>query len=242
MEPMMVSAILGKGEREADEALYNHVLTAVRDYIDKTTGIQTLVQMKGLVNLVRRFKCVPEGDILDEFGYKKMYNDELLEMVNSRIRKLQQRELSVEDFTIKKSVDFVKALHKRGVKLYLASGTDQEDVERETEILGYRALFGDRIYGAVGDIAQEAKRMILEKILGDIGNEKPERILTFGDGPVEIRETHKRGGYTVGVASNEIRRYGLNLAKRRRLIEAGADMVIPDYCQMDQLLSLLFKV
>ncbi len=59
------------------------------------------------------------------------------------------------------------------------------------------------------------------------------------DGPVEIRETHKKGGYTVGVASNEIRRYGLNFAKRTRLIEAGADLIIPDYCQMDQLLEVL---
>jgi phosphoglycolate phosphatase-like HAD superfamily hydrolase len=149
--------------------------------------------------------------------------------------------LSLEDFTIKKVVDFLQSLHQKGVALYLASGTDQGDVEREAEILGYRALFGNRIYGAVGDVATEAKRVVLEKILADIGEEASERVLTFGDGPVEIRETHKRRGYTVGVASNEIRRYGLNMGKRRRLIEAGADLIIPDYCQMDQLLALLFE-
>ncbi len=239
MEPMMVSAILGNRERDADEALYNHVVTAVRAYIDKTTGIQTLVQMKGLVRLVKQFKCVPESEVLDEFGYKKMYNEELLRMVRDRVRKLERRELDVEDYTVKKAVGFLKALHARGVTLYLASGTDQEDVEREAEIMGYRTLFGDRIYGAVGDVAKEAKRMVLERILSDIGDEAPERILTFGDGPVEIRETHKKGGYAVGVASNEIRRHGLNLAKRTRLIEAGADLVIPDFCQMDRLLPLL---
>jgi phosphoglycolate phosphatase-like HAD superfamily hydrolase len=239
MEPMMVAAILGGRIHDADEALYNHVVTSVRTYIDKTTGIQTLVQMKGLVNLVRQFKCVPEKDILDEFGYKEKYNEELIKMVNERIRKLERGELAVEDFTVKKAVDFLKALHARGITLYLASGTDQEDVEREAKIMGYRSLFGDRIYGAVGDVAKEAKRMVLERILLDIGDEAPEQILTFGDGPVEIRETHKKGGYAVGVASNEIRRHGLNLSKRTRLIEAGADLVIPDFCQMDQLLPLL---
>ena len=83
--------------------------------------------------------------------------------------------------------------------------------------------------------------MVLERILADIGDEATERILTFGDGPVEMRETHKKGGYAVGVASDEIRRYGLSITKRQRLIEAGADLVIPDYCQMDWLLPLLFE-
>jgi phosphoglycolate phosphatase-like HAD superfamily hydrolase len=241
MEPVMVRAIVGKSQLDADEALHNHISAAVRDYIDKTTGIQTLVQMKGLVNLVRRFKCVPESEILNEFGYKKMYNEELSEMVNKRIQKVENGELCVTDFTIRKAVEVLHALHQRGVTLYLASGTDREDLEREAEILGYRSLFGDHIYGAVGAIEKEAKRMVLEQILADIGDKAPERILTFGDGPVEIRETHKKGGYTVGVAGDEIRRYGLNLNKRKRLIEAGADLIIPDYSQMDQLLGLFFE-
>jgi rfaE bifunctional protein kinase chain/domain len=240
MEPMMVHAILGAHEREADQVLHDHVVTAVREYIDKTTGIQTLVQMRGLVNLVRRFKCVPESEILDEHGYKKMYNVELIAMVNERIRKLERGELTVEDFTIKGAVDLLRALHRRGVRLYLASGTDQEDVAREAHIMGYDVLFEKRIFGAVGDVTKEAKRMVLERILGDLADEAPERILTFGDGPVEIRETHKRGGTTVGVASDEVRRFGLNLSKRTRLIEAGADLIVPDFSQMTRLLPLLF--
>jgi hypothetical protein len=64
-------------------------------------------------------------------------------------------------------------------------------------------------------------------------------VVTFGDGPVEIRETNKRGGITIGVASNELRRYGLNESKRTRLIKAGADVVIPDFSQISQLLDLL---
>ena len=242
MEPMMIKAILGKAAPEADEALYEHVRTTVREYIDNTTGIQTLVQMKGLVNLVRQFRSVPEEAILDEFGYKAMYNEQLLGMVNERVTKLKRGELDIMDFTIKGAVDFLIALHRRGVRLYLASGTDQEDVERESDILGYRSLFENRIYGAVGDSTKEAKRMVLERILGDIGDRGPGEILTIGDGPVEIRETHKKGGYTIGVASNEIRRYGIVLSKRRRLIEAGADLIIPDFCQRERLLPLLFDL
>jgi sugar/nucleoside kinase (ribokinase family)/phosphoglycolate phosphatase-like HAD superfamily hydrolase len=238
MEPMMVRCILGT--READEALYDHVVAAVHDYIDRTTGIQTLVQMQGLVQLVRRFRCVPEQEILDAAGYKSLYNAELLAMVTRRIDRIARGELAVEDFTIRKAPEFLRELHARGAILYLASGTDSADLERESEILGYRDLFGGRIYGAVGDVTKEAKRLVLERILSDIGDEAPGRTLTFGDGPVEMRETHKRGGYTVGVASDEVRRYGLNTGKRRRLIEAGADLVIPDFCQTDRVLRVLF--
>jgi bifunctional ADP-heptose synthase (sugar kinase/adenylyltransferase)/phosphoglycolate phosphatase-like HAD superfamily hydrolase len=241
MEPMMVRAILGDHGKEVDEALRAHVIASVRDYIDKTTGMQTLAQMKGLVALVRRFKCVPESEIRDEHGYKSIYNETLSALVNGRIQKLKKGELTVEDFTVKNAVGLLNRLVQKNVKLYLASGTDREDLAREANLLGYRNLFGDRIYGAVGDVTREAKRMVLERILTEIGDEAGEGILVFGDGPVEIRETHKRGGYAVGVASDEVRRYGLNLSKRTRLIEAGADLIVPDYSQLDELMPLLFE-
>jgi hypothetical protein len=80
--------------------------------------------------------------------------------------------------------------------------------------------------------------MVLDRIIREHELSGPE-FITFGDGPVEIRETHKRGGITVGVASDEVRRFGLNPAKRSRLIRAGADVIVPDYSQLDMLLELL---
>ena len=53
----------------------------VDDLIDRTTGIQTLMQMKGLVELVVRRNFVPDAAVLDEHGYKAIYNDLLLERV-----------------------------------------------------------------------------------------------------------------------------------------------------------------
>jgi rfaE bifunctional protein kinase chain/domain len=239
MQPMMTKAILGKNYKDADEALFHKVETRCAEFIDKTTGIQTLVQMQGLIDLVREFGCVPEEDILDIYGYKKIYNDELLLMVRERELKLQRAELSLEDFTIKNAVPFLTRLYRAGVKLYLASGTDEEDVKSEARALGYDYLFEGRIFGAVGDVHVEAKKLVLDRILDSIGPSESGQIITFGDGPVEIRETHKRNGISVGVASNEQRRYGLNAHKRTRLIKAGADIVISDFSQMGQLLELL---
>lgn len=240
MSPMMIRAIMGEQYLLADESLYRKIKSQVDEFIDKTTGIQTLLQMKGLVGLVREFGLVPEDKIQNEFGYKRVYNDALLQMVDVRVAKLRKGELSVEDFTIKNAVSLLANLHQAGVKLYLASGTDEEDVKREAEILGYAHFFEGRIYGAVGDITKEAKKIVLDRILDSIDSQaKGEQLVTFGDGPVEMRETRKRGGIAVGLASNEIRRFGLNLSKRERLIKAGADIIIPDFGQLNRLLKLL---
>ncbi|MGV8134170.1 MAG: PfkB family carbohydrate kinase [Mangrovibacterium sp.] len=239
MQPMMIKAILGDHFEDADEALYTKIQARVTDFIDKTTGIQTLAQMKGLVGLVKEFGQVPEYQILDEFGYKKIYNVELLKMVKLRELKLSRNELSLEDVTVKNAVKLLESLYKAGVTLYLASGTDEEDVKNEAQILGYDHLFKGGIYGAVGDVNKEAKKMVLERILKDISDTNTGQVATFGDGPVEIRETRKRGGITIGIASNEMKRHGLNENKRSRLIKAGADVIIPDFSQLPTLLRIL---
>ena len=239
MEPVMIRSILGERYAHADESLYHNVVTRVREYIDKTTGIQTIQQMEGLVAMVREFRCVPPENVLDAAGYKKIYNEALMALVNERIAKLRRGELAVEDYTLKNAVPFLRALHKAGLKLYLASGTDEEDVRNEAAGLGYAGLFEGRIYGSVDRADQDAKRIVLERILADVGERNAAHLLTFGDGPVEIRETHKRGGFAVGIASDEVRRFGGNPAKRGRLIRAGADMLIPDYSQLPRLLAVL---
>jgi len=239
MEPMMVRAILAARYDDADEALYHKVVDAVRAFVEKTTGAQTLVQMQGLVGLIERFGCVEKADILDLHGYKALYNEELMAMVRRRVAKLRRGELEAADFLIKGAREFLEALCARGVKLYLASGTDQADVAAEAETLGYARLFEGRIFGAVGDVKVEAKRLVLQRIFSEhdlTGSE----VITFGDGPVEIRETRKRDGLAVGLASDELRRFGPNAAKRSRLIRAGADLIVPDFSQRGRLLRTLF--
>ena len=238
MGPMMVRAILGSRYEDADEALYHKVVDRVEQYIDKTVGIQTLVQMRGLVEMVGQFGCVPADEILDMHGYKALYNEELLAMVRRRVDKLHRGQLAAEDFQIKDARRFLEALHERGVELYLCSGTDQADVATEAKALGYDHLFEGRIFGAVGDVNIEAKRIVLERIFRRHRLSGPE-LATFGDGPVEIRQTRKRNGIAVGLATDEVRRFGMNLAKRARLIRAGADVIIPDFSQLEHVLSLL---
>jgi phosphoglycolate phosphatase-like HAD superfamily hydrolase len=191
-----------------------------------------------LIELVRQSGFVEEKNLLDEHGYKHIYNDELLKKIALRIKKLRNGELSSIDFQIKNAGLLLEELHRRGLKLYLASGTDVADVVSEAEAMGYAHLFEGRIYGAVGDVNIEAKKMVVERIIRENGLSR-HQFATFGDGPVELRETQKRGGIAIGVASDELRRFGMNLSKRKRLIRAGASLIIPDFSQLPALLHAL---
>jgi rfaE bifunctional protein kinase chain/domain len=238
MGPMMMKSILGTQNQLANEALLLRIGNRVREFIERTTGIQTIAQMHGLVQLIREFGLVPEDQIRSAAEYKEIFNRELIDVVDLRIAKLDCGELSISDFTMKGAVPFLRALRQAGVLLYLASGTDVEDVRKEAERLGYADVFEGRIYGSIGEVDKDAKRIVIEGVLNQI-NGAAEQIITFGDGPVEIRESVRRDGLAIGVASDELRRFGLNPEKRTRLIRAGANAVIPDFSQWLKLWELL---
>ena len=239
MAPMMARAVLGDKYETADETLYHKVKSRIADFIDQSTGIQTIIQMEALVEMVKEFDIVRADKILDKLGYKEIYNNALMELVNRRIEKFKSGELDINDYTIKGSLEFLETLKKRGIKLYLASGTDRHDVIAESEALGYSELFDGGVYGSVGDITKYSKKMVIEKIMADNKLQGPE-LVVFGDGPVEIRECRKRDGIAVGIASDEIRRHGLSAEKRTRLIKAGAHVIVPDFSQHETLIKLLF--
>jgi len=57
--------------------------------------------------------------------------------------------------------------------------------------------------------------MVLDRILKEIGQDAMAGVVTLGDGPVELRETRRRGGFTIGVLSDEVRRHGANMKQAR---------------------------
>jgi len=238
MERMMIASIAGERYRELSVGQIETLRLACLDFISATTGIQTIEQMYQLTEMIAAFGYVPVGEILTPAEYKGIYNVDLLTMVNARIAEFEAGRLSTEDLVMKGSVEFLQYLHERGVTLYLASGTDQADVEREAALLGYASLFEGRIFGSVGRIDADPKKVVISDILSSI-DVPSSRCVIFGDGPVEMREGRRQGLLSVGVLSDEVRRYGVNMAKRSRLILGGASLLIPDFSYRDVLLRLL---
>ncbi len=241
MEDMMVDAITGNENGNAPPAFTERVRNAVRDYIRRSGGVQTIVQMEHLRSMVLRFEAVPAEKILDAKEYKEHYNDRLMRLVNRRLDALRNGRMEPADCTIRGAIDFLSELSERGVTLHLASGTDRNDVRNELEALGCDHFFTGGIHGSVGDVTRYSKKKVIADIIREHRLKGPE-LAVIGDGPVEMREGRKQGGIPVGIASDETRRHGLNLEKRRRLIRAGALAIAPDFSAKRELLDLLLEL
>lgn len=232
MIPMMVEVLAATGTRET-EAELNRV---VEEFVMHLNGRETIYQMMRLAEEVRCRGSLP----LEPLAYKHRYHDLLMHRIRGRIDALQQGRATCEEWTVPGSHAILDALRRRGLNLYLASGTDQEYVLHEAELLGLTPYFGPHIYGALDDHRSFSKKMIVERILRENAL-RGEELLGFGDGFVEIEEIKHVGGVAVAVASDEARRRGIDGWKRQRLVRAGADVVIPDYRPHDRLLRWLFN-
>ena len=217
---------------------YERIAVKVRRMIEVTTGVQTIQQMIFLAETVAAEGLVPRHRMRDAAGYKKGYLERLMVTVTDRIQMLRSGDVGVSDYTIDGAVELLQGLHDRGIELTLASGTDQEDVQREAETLGYAHLFAGGIHGSAGNEVGDAKRAVIQRLLGDPDCSGAD-LMVIGDGPTEIREGRRAGALCMGVASDEINRRGLNARKRMRLIRAGTDIIVPDFSQLDSILRVL---
>lgn len=231
MIPMMVEVLRQTGTRETDEQL----TAAVEDFVMRLNGRQTIYQMIQLADEVKQRGGVP----LEPLAYKHEYHGRLMKRITGRLEALESGAAEREEWVVPNSHALLEGLKRRGVTLYLASGTDLQYVKREAQLLGVAEYFGEHVYGALDDYKSFSKQMIIDKIIREEGLHG-EQLLGFGDGFVEIEEVRKAGGVAVAVASDEVNRRGVNAWKRDRLVRAGADVVIPEYRQAETLLRWLF--
>jgi phosphoglycolate phosphatase-like HAD superfamily hydrolase len=208
----------------------------VEDFVMRLNGRQTIYQMIQLADEVRR----RGGEPLEPLAYKHRYHALLMERIHGRLAALESGRAKPDDWTVPGSHALLAELCRRGMALYLASGTDLKFVRREAELLGFAPYFGERIYGALDDYKNFSKQMIIDRILAE-NDLHGDELLGFGDGFVEIEEVKKAGGVAVAVASDEVNRRGVNAWKRTRLLLAGADVVIPEYRRSQRLLRFLFS-
>jgi phosphoglycolate phosphatase-like HAD superfamily hydrolase len=234
MRPLMMEMISDGVELAAERRA--EIEAEVADYVDLSTGILTIKQMEWLAEAVRRYGMAQTPRSARE--YKAIYNERLLRPVRARLERLARGEVVADELMVAGARRFVEALSRRGVALYLASGTDHVYVAEESGALGMAPLFGSKIYGALDETEAHDKALIIQRILDDHGLRGTE-LLVVGDGPVEIREAKARGALALGVASNEVERSGWNERKRQRLLKANADLLIGDFTHADDLARLL---
>jgi phosphoglycolate phosphatase-like HAD superfamily hydrolase len=232
MIPMMVEVLQETGTAETEAELQ----AKVEEFVMRLNGRQTIYQMIQLAEEVLR----RGGKPLDPLQYKHQYHELLMQRIQGRLTALEGGTAKPEEWAVPGSHALLVNVQRRGLTLYLASGTDLKYVRHEAELLGLTSFFGDNIYGALDDYKSFSKQLVIERIIQD-HRLHGEELLGFGDGFVEIEEIKRAGGVAVAVATDEVNRRGINAWKRNRLIEAGADIVIPEYRQQEKLLQFLFE-
>jgi phosphoglycolate phosphatase len=207
------------------------------DDIMRLNGKQTIYQMIQLAERIKERGGTPE----EPLHYKHEYLRRLDQRIRSRAEGIRSGALRPDDFLVHGARVLLEALQCRGLKLYLASGTDEAFVKNEAELLDVSRYFGPHIYGALDDYRNFSKKMVIDRLLRENGISGGQ-LLAFGDGYVEIQNTKEVGGLAVAVASDEANNGSgrIDQWKRDRLLSVGADIVIPDYRDAGLLLQRCF--
>jgi phosphoglycolate phosphatase-like HAD superfamily hydrolase len=218
MLPLMLE-VLGADQKDA-----------VASYIGESTGIQTIKQMKWLAGEAEK----RHGYAKDPWEYKAEYNRRLMEVVSRRREALRDGSESRGDYLIAGSVELLEALRGMGVEMFVASGTDDPDVKEEVAALGLSRYF-TRVAGAPAGREDCSKEGVIRELL-DAGV-SGDGLAVVGDGKVEIMIGRENGARTLGLASDEGARRGIDDRKRERLIKAGADIITGDFLDLDMLMA-----
>src|ERR1700722_20378295 len=157
MIPMMVEVLRQTATSESDSEL----TTAVEEFVMHLNGRQTIYQMMQLAEEVVRRGGTP----LEPLAYKHRYHDLLMERIRSRLDALASGQEKPDAWVVPGSHALLEGLRRRGMTLYLASGTDLKYVQQEAELLDVAQYFGPHIYGALDDYRSFSKQMIIERIL-----------------------------------------------------------------------------
>jgi phosphoglycolate phosphatase-like HAD superfamily hydrolase len=231
MIPLMIDWLLATPRHETQD----EIAALVTEFVTRLTGKQTIYQMIQLADEVARRGGAP----LDPLDYKRMYLDALWARIRHRVEALKAGQAAPDEMMVPGARAMLEALHARGVRCYLASGTDEPYVLDEAAALQLTPYFAG-IYGARDDYISFSKKILIERIIAENKLSGPE-FVAFGDGFVEIEDAKHVGGIAVGVATDEAKRAGVDAWKRNRLIEAGADLIVPDFREHEALVAYLFE-
>lgn len=199
----------------------------------RLSGKPSIFQMRRLAEVIAERGGTPG----DPEAYLAEFLRRLFAVADLRKGQLASGEVPPSGWAVAGTHALLDDLRRRGVALYLASGTDLAHVRHEAELLKLKDYFGRHVYGPVNDTPNFSKRDVITMILREHGI-GGEQLLGFGDGYSETVEVKRAGGVAVGLATGEVP--GLNPMKRDMLIELGADVVIPDYTEHESLTAWLF--
>ena len=156
MIPMRVETLADLDTGESVEQLR----AMVEESVGRLTGKQTIYQMIEFADQVRGYGGKP----LDPLEYKRIYLGRLHRKIRHRLDDLAQG-ASPEKYLVPGARAFLEALRARSLKLYLASGTDQEFMRHEARLLDVDRYFDGGVYGALDDYKSFSKKILIQRVI-----------------------------------------------------------------------------
>ena len=158
MIPMMVEILmdLKTGEREED------LRAVVEEFVGRLTGKQTMYQMIALAEEIEKRGGTP----LDPLEYKNQYLALLNDRIHDTIVELRAGRCSPEKYLVPGARALLEALNERGLKMYLASGTDQIYMREEARLLDVDRYFDGGVFGALDDYKSFSKKILIQGLIG----------------------------------------------------------------------------
>src|SRR5260370_25481614 len=179
MIPMMVEILmdLKTGEREED------LRAVVEEFVGRLTGKQTMYQMIALAEEIEKRGGTP----LDPLEYKNQYLALLNDRIRDTISELRAGRCSPEKYLVPGVRALLEALHERGLKMYLASGTDQIYMREEARLLDVDRYFDGAVFGALDGYKGFSRKTLGQRVITS-AEWKADQFFVFGDGSVERQQ------------------------------------------------------
>jgi phosphoglycolate phosphatase-like HAD superfamily hydrolase len=189
-------------------------------------GQPTIRQMIRFAELVQQ----RGGPAHDPEQLRAAYQARLDREIATRSELIRSGRATADDFVVHGARPLLQQLRRAGFQLMVLSSTHEVRVREEAELLQLTEFFDDRIVGSPANPEGFSKMAELKKLLRETGV-PGSQLLSFGDGPVEMAATKELGGVSIAVCSDENPNGSgaIDDFKRRQLLDAGADAVIPDF-------------
>lgn len=219
-------------ENEDRAALEAELVTEILSF----NGKQPIHQMRAFAARV----AARGGETESPEEYLATYAKRLRAEINERLDAIHSGRKDRDEFILHGGRALLERLREQGFTLFLLSGTNEDFVREEAELLGLTEFFHAGLFGGTKDPRDFSKERVYDRIISEHGITGA-NLLSIGDGPVEMRATVERGGLAVAVASDELNNGSgvIDPDKRAVLTAAGARVVIPDYRDADELLSCI---
>ncbi len=210
---------------------------SIEQLILSENGSPPLRQMEVFAEAVRQRGAGP----VDPHACLQTYRQRLAAMLEARYAAVRQGgPAAAAAWTVAGTHRFLQALQDRRIITCVISGTDYEQVCAEAGLLGITPYITGGLFAPRGNDPHFTKADVINNLRKQYGW-SGEQLIGFGDGVIETRVIKELGGTAIGVATHPagIMATTPHPQKRQLLVAAGADAIIPDYRDAEQLAAWL---